>query len=619
MKIKKLFIPILLAVMLLPIVVIAETCDTNSIKIESIEVKGTNGNAKEINPASISETTINLNLQMIEVEDKIEYKVLIKNNSNEDFEISESNISSNSNYFEYKVNSEDNSNIVPANSQRTMYVSAKYKSEVPDSEYQEGKYNDKKEMIINLSNDSTNNPFTDDLVLLYLLGFYLCLLVFVILYRNNKKVIVPITIALLALPLSVKALCKSEIIIISNILIDKPVLSSFKIDCSTEEFKYYEGMTFKDWIKSKLYTGNISGEFTSLKECEDVFGSDKGCALKRTKQVYSYPIKDIYYTVYTEDCRRNKCEEVYNTIYRIDFAESEFDILDDCEYSYGTGTCTKINDKYYHIDSYHLGSEEECNEELNKFDDYPYKACSPVPFGYKVTYETFEDDETMEECEQRVAGYNDYHNKNSSCFPRTIEYYSPIEKEGKMLNNFAVNFYEDSFAIYRGSYFSMFWYDEQIENMTYLCEKGGECVSPESDISSSNGITIKAKNIKVNDKVTYYDFNTNKVEIGTVTKVYIHKDASNLIRYTLSDNTYLEVTDYHPIYTKDGWKSYTGRNGYQKPKVGDLVKTNTGYKMIKSITPFRGKEDYYDFQIKGKDGKSVKNYFANGILVEGSY
>jgi len=157
-------------------------------------------------------------------------------------------------------------------------------------------------------------------------------------------------------------------------------------------------------------------------------------------------------------------------------------------------------------------------------------------------------------------------------------------------------------------------------NTTYLCETIAECVSPESKILTTlNGDTIKAKNIKENDSIIYYDEKTKSNKIGKVRQVFIHKDATDFIRYTFEDNSYLEATDYHPIYTKEGWKSYTNRNGYEKPQINDQVKTNTGWKKITKIETYKGKEDYYDFSINTEDGKIAKNYYANNSLVEGSY
>lgn len=154
----------------------------------------------------------------------------------------------------------------------------------------------------------------------------------------------------------------------------------------------------------------------------------------------------------------------------------------------------------------------------------------------------------------------------------------------------------------------------------YYCIWMGECVSPESKIlTNTTGEYKLAKNIKENDDVVYYDFDTNSMKVGTISKVFVHKDATNFIRYTLEDGSYIEASDYHPIYIKDGFKSYTNINGYEKPVIGDEVKTNNGYKKITKIELYNGKEDFYDFMVVSKDGKVVDNYYANGILVHSAY
>ena len=147
-----------------------------------------------------------------------------------------------------------------------------------------------------------------------------------------------------------------------------------------------------------------------------------------------------------------------------------------------------------------------------------------------------------------------------------------------------------------------------------------ECVFPDSNILvSSTGDTVPAKDIKDGQNIVYYNFESKRTEIGIVEMVYIHKNAMDFVKYTFEDGSYIEATDYHPIYTTDGWKSLVRRNGYDIPKIGDNVKTENGWKKLTKIETFKGLEDCYDFKVKGTDGTIVDNYFANGTLVQGSY
>ena len=175
--------------------------------------------------------------------------------------------------------------------------------------------------------------------------------------------------------------------------------------------------------------------------------------------------------------------------------------------------------------------------------------------------------------------------------------------------------------IYNNGYLN----EKIIKNCIYVSlafpyDGGAECVYPDSNILTSvEGESIKAKDIKEGNDIVYYNFEIKETEVGKVEKVYIHKEATDFVRYEFEDGSYLEATDYHPIYTETGWKSLTRRNGYEKPVEGDKVKTEAGWKKITKIEKFNGLEDCYDFVVRGKDGKIVNNYFANGTLVQGSY
>lgn len=158
------------------------------------------------------------------------------------------------------------------------------------------------------------------------------------------------------------------------------------------------------------------------------------------------------------------------------------------------------------------------------------------------------------------------------------------------------------------------------ENHQYGSRGFAECVFPNSKIlNNEDGTYTLAKDVKENDEILYFDLKENTIKTGTVSKIYIHKDATNFVRYTLEDGSYLEATDYHPIYTKDSWKSATQRNGYELPEIGDEVKTSKGWQKITNIELWNGLEDCYDFEILSENGTKTNNYFANGILVQGSY
>ena len=404
----------------------------------------------------------------------------------------------------------------------------------------------------------------------------------------------------------------------------KPEHGSFIVNWKNENeiFNYSSGMTFGDWLKSDYYPGEISGIFDSKESCENIWGENNGCQLT----TYYYHIDTIYnYYSTLAKCQKsispNQCEPISSPLYTYDVS-LYFDFMDECiEYNDGSSDgCLYDNENegYYIRTPYdYYKTYNECIQNGGQAD-----TCYMVTDAYQYVESDRYEYNLLSECEEgwevgncmSASAYSPRYRANS-IFSELK--YEPVTEEND----------KDSILIsrYGGQYYVEKSLDDVIENIVYecvdVCEGGvcGECVSPESDILSSNGKTIKAKNIKEEDEIAYYDFNTNQIKIGKVHKIFIHKNANSFVRYTFEDNTFLDVTDYHPIYTKDGRKSYTNRNGYASPKIGDLVKTSKGYKKLTKIEPSHGKEDYYDFQVMTTDGNIVNNYVANGVLVEGSY
>ena len=66
---KKFILPILLFLMFIPLVVNAETCDTDKISISSIAIESKSDNVEELSEATASGKNINLNISMSEVGD----------------------------------------------------------------------------------------------------------------------------------------------------------------------------------------------------------------------------------------------------------------------------------------------------------------------------------------------------------------------------------------------------------------------------------------------------------------------------------------------------------------------------------------------------------------------
>ena len=133
-------------------------------------------------------------------------------------------------------------------------------------------------------------------------------------------------------------------------------------------------------------------------------------------------------------------------------------------------------------------------------------------------------------------------------------------------------------------------------------------------LSTLNGTYKSIEDIKVGDKVVTYDAKNNKNVESIVTETYTHKDVNSIVKITFDDKSILEMTMYHPLYTKNGWKSITGYNDYDILNIGDEVKTIGGWKKILNINVSMLKENIDTYTIKVQDSDS---YYANEILAEG--
>ena len=212
---------IILLVLFIPVIVNAETCDTSKVYIDSISVDGTT-TVEELSPAIVEDKTINLNLGMNDVGDNIKYKINIKNDSNEDYEIDNNSINLNSEYINYSIESNDNSNIVKAKNNKTMYLNVQYKKEIPDDAYTRGVFNDNLTMKMNLSTkDELLNPNTGKKYLMIIILILSISGILLFIFIKNKSFKVLIILSLILIPISAKALCKCELFVNCNINIDK--------------------------------------------------------------------------------------------------------------------------------------------------------------------------------------------------------------------------------------------------------------------------------------------------------------------------------------------------------------------------------------------------------------
>ena len=261
--------------MFVPFVVNADTCDTDKITIKNIDIESKSDNVEELDEATANGKNINLNLSMSEVGDNIKYKFVIKNDSNEDFELDKTSLNLSSDYINYLFETEDNSNVVKANSSKNVTLRVEYKTEVPEDKFESGSYSDNKTMTFQLSNgktinvlDTFKNPNTGGQS--YILILVVILMVSGTLYlllkkKKYTKFMALIIVSTIFIPISVYALCKCNIAIDSNIKIMKkspPQIFNYRIVDDEITITGY---------KKELAASDVNYEVIDKNKCENYF------------------------------------------------------------------------------------------------------------------------------------------------------------------------------------------------------------------------------------------------------------------------------------------------------------------------------------------------------------
>lgn len=131
----------------------------NALKIESIELDSKSDSIKIVNDLSFNDLSLNYDLEFNNLGDYAKYKVIINNNSNDDYELGEN--SNNSQYINYKYDFDDGNNVLEKNKKSTMFITIKYDKEVPSEKLDGNDYIENNNSTISL-NYHVNNPNTGD-------------------------------------------------------------------------------------------------------------------------------------------------------------------------------------------------------------------------------------------------------------------------------------------------------------------------------------------------------------------------------------------------------------------------------------------------------------------------
>ncbi len=231
---------LILLLLFIPIIASAETCDSSKVVVDSITMEEKTDTVIENSPATATDKKIKFDIVMSDAGGSIKYKVVVKNTSSVDYEIDENSFELDSDYLDYSLVFEDESNIVKANSTKTFYITIKYVKEIPYYETNKGIYNDNNTTTVNLVNDSVvNNPETGVNSYLSIIVFVsvLCFITYILVSKKkyNRLIIIILSLSLL-IPISINAICKCDITIESKVTIVNELGIGDEIAFGSEHF-----------------------------------------------------------------------------------------------------------------------------------------------------------------------------------------------------------------------------------------------------------------------------------------------------------------------------------------------------------------------------------------------
>lgn len=230
-----------LMLILIPLNVKAEE---KNIKITKVELEEKSENVEVIEEPSISLKNINFNLKFSEVGNYIKYKVTLKNESNESYEITNENKIS-GDYIKYEFSYD---NIIKPGEEKSIYITISYLKEVPEDAFSEGKYSLNKSVVIDMTNDTiivtVPNTISNSIFIIVATLILIILIITAIIFKKNNSKL-SIIICLLLLPVAAQALQKISIVINTKIEIEKPNLTQKVYAINTNEI-YKDLSTLQD-------------------------------------------------------------------------------------------------------------------------------------------------------------------------------------------------------------------------------------------------------------------------------------------------------------------------------------------------------------------------------------
>ena len=135
---------------------------------------------------------------------------------------------------------------------------------------------------------------------------------------------------------------------------------------------------------------------------------------------------------------------------------------------------------------------------------------------------------------------------------------------------------------------------------------------------------MQTKDIKAGEQVVSYNVKIGENYMTTVSKAITNNSSKFMAHVEFENGTELDMTEYHPIYTQNGWRSLNNYNGYDTLVVGDIAKTVDGWSKITDIVRYQNDKRTTTYTLdvvdigENPDVEINDSFYANGIVVHNS-
>ena len=255
-----------LMLLLFPVIVSAKI---NDLEVVSVEMLEKSDNVLTVEEPIVNGSSLDLNNRFYEVDDYIQYRIVMNNVSDEDIVVTSDYDELLTKYFSYEVvlNSEDK---ILSNQQVELTLTIKYYEKVNEDDIVSGHYTESQKINIGMVNgqiivsedeivdvDLPINPITKDAIIIFFIIAFIAAISLIIFH--NKKIVKYSLVLLLFIPLYISAVDSVSVTSTVEIKLVKPN------DC-TYEGELVDGAVYEKEQYGYIYMADKEGWRLSLKD-----------------------------------------------------------------------------------------------------------------------------------------------------------------------------------------------------------------------------------------------------------------------------------------------------------------------------------------------------------------